>query len=30
MAHAIDDLLATDIEAYLDAHENKSLLRFIT
>jgi bifunctional enzyme CysN/CysC len=30
MAHAIDDLLSTDIEAYLDAHENKSLLRFIT
>ncbi len=30
MAHAMDELLATDIEAYLDAHENKSLLRFIT
>ena len=30
MAHAIDELLTTDIEAYLDAHENKSLLRFIT
>ncbi|HYD10469.1 MAG TPA: sulfate adenylyltransferase subunit CysN [Acidimicrobiales bacterium] len=30
MAHAADELLATDIEAYLTAHENKSLLRFIT
>jgi bifunctional enzyme CysN/CysC len=30
MAHVIDELLSTDIEAYLDAHENKSLLRFIT
>ncbi|MDO8390515.1 MAG: sulfate adenylyltransferase subunit CysN [Actinomycetota bacterium] len=30
MAHAHDDLLATDIEAYLHAHEHKSLLRFIT
>src|SRR5215471_16483891 len=30
MAHAVDDLLETDIEAYLDAHENKSFLRFIT
>jgi len=30
MAHAVDELLATDIEAYLDAHERKSLLRFIT
>src|SRR5438094_5413798 len=29
MAHVVDDLLATDIEAYLDAHERKSLLRFI-
>jgi bifunctional enzyme CysN/CysC len=30
MAHVIDELLATDIEGYLDAHERKSLLRFIT
>src|SRR4051794_4375897 len=30
MAHAIDELLETDIDAYLDAHENKSFLRFIT
>src|SRR5215211_4833328 len=30
MAHVIDELLSTDIEAYLDAHENKSFLRFIT
>ncbi|MFM7068843.1 MAG: sulfate adenylyltransferase subunit CysN [Actinomycetes bacterium] len=30
MAHAADDLLATDIEAYLARHENKSMLRFIT
>jgi bifunctional enzyme CysN/CysC len=29
MAHK-DDLIATDIDAYLKAHENKSLLRFIT
>ena len=29
MAH-ISDLIATDIEAYLHAHEHKSLLRFIT
>ena len=29
MAHAVDELLETDIEAYLDAHENKSFLRFI-
>ena len=29
-AHARDDLLERDIEAYLDAHEQKSLLRFIT
>ncbi|MEO0881438.1 MAG: sulfate adenylyltransferase subunit CysN [Pseudomonadota bacterium] len=29
MAH-IDDLIATDIGAYLEAHEQKSLLRFIT
>ena len=25
-----DDLIATDIEKYLERHENKSLLRFIT
>jgi bifunctional enzyme CysN/CysC len=30
MAHATNELLATDIEAYLDQHEHKSLLRFIT
>jgi bifunctional enzyme CysN/CysC len=30
MAHAVDELLETDIEAYLDAHEHKSFLRFIT
>jgi bifunctional enzyme CysN/CysC len=30
MAHATDELLETDIEAYLTAHEEKSLLRFIT
>jgi len=30
MAHAQDELLATDIDAYLDRHENKSMLRFIT
>ena len=30
MAHAADDLLETDIEAYLDRHEHKSMLRFIT
>lgn len=29
MSHK-SDLIATDIEAYLEAHENKSLLRFIT
>ena len=29
MAHA-SDLIATDIDAYLIAHQNKSLLRFIT
>ena len=29
MAHQ-SDLIASDIEAYLDAHQNKSLLRFIT
>ncbi len=30
MSHAADELLESDIEAYLTAHENKSLLRFIT
>jgi len=30
MAHAQNDLLAEDIEAYLDQHEHKTLLRFIT
>jgi bifunctional enzyme CysN/CysC len=30
MVHAAADLIATDIEAYLDSHERKSLLRFIT
>ncbi|HEV3266301.1 MAG TPA: sulfate adenylyltransferase subunit CysN [Acidimicrobiales bacterium] len=30
MALAHEDLIATDIEAYLEAHERKSLLRFIT
>jgi len=30
MAHAQNDLLTTDIDAYLAMHENKSLLRFIT
>jgi bifunctional enzyme CysN/CysC len=30
MAHVVDELLATDIEGYLEAHERKSLLRFIT
>ncbi|MBL7492306.1 sulfate adenylyltransferase subunit CysN [Frankia sp. AgB1.9] len=30
MAHATDELLATDVEAYLRRHEDKSLLRFIT
>jgi bifunctional enzyme CysN/CysC len=30
MAHALTSQLAEDIEGYLDAHENKSLLRFIT
>ena len=29
MSHQ-DDLIATDITAYLESHENKSLLRFIT
>jgi bifunctional enzyme CysN/CysC len=30
MAHVTSDLLATDIEAYLAQHEQKSMLRFIT
>ncbi|MEI2705576.1 MAG: sulfate adenylyltransferase subunit CysN [Ilumatobacteraceae bacterium] len=30
MAHATNDLLATDIDAYLALHERKSMLRFIT
>ncbi len=30
MAHATNDLAATDIEAYLAQHERKSMLRFIT
>ena len=30
MAHARDPLLSSDIDEYLRAHENKSLLRFIT
>ena len=30
MAHAHTSQLAEDIEGYLDAHEHKSLLRFIT
>ena len=30
MTHSQDDLLATDIRAYLDRHEKKSMLRFIT
>jgi bifunctional enzyme CysN/CysC len=30
MAHAADDLVATDIGEYLRRHENKSMLRFIT
>ena len=29
MAH-VSDLIATDIDAYLEAHQHKSLLRFIT
>src|SRR5471030_611941 len=29
MAH-VSDLIATDIDAYLDSHQKKSLLRFIT
>ena len=30
MAHADEDLIATDIEAYLHKHEHKTMLRFIT
>ena len=30
MAHVSNDLLATDIEAYLHQHEHKTMLRFIT
>jgi len=30
MAHVQEDLISRDIEAYLQAHERKSLLRFIT
>ncbi len=30
MAHATNDLVASDIDAYLDRHEHKSMLRFIT
>ena len=30
MAHAMDELLETDIDAYLERHEHKSMLRFIT
>jgi bifunctional enzyme CysN/CysC len=30
MAHAANDLLSDDIDAYLDQHEHKSMLRFIT
>ena len=30
MAHAANDLLATDIDGYLRQHEHKSMLRFIT
>ncbi len=30
MSHAADELLSTDIDAYLERHEHKSLLRFIT
>ncbi|CAI7981122.1 Sulfate adenylyltransferase subunit 1 / Adenylyl-sulfate kinase [Frankia sp. Hr75.2] len=30
MAHAASDLVADDIEAYLNLHEHKSMLRFIT
>ena len=30
MAHAMNELLETDIDAYLEMHEHKSMLRFIT
>jgi bifunctional enzyme CysN/CysC len=30
MAHVHNELLSSDIEAYLDLHEHKSMLRFIT
>ena len=30
MSNVFEDLISTDIEAYLDIHEHKSLLRFIT
>ena len=30
MSHSSNELLATDIDAYLEAHEHKTLLRFIT
>ena len=30
MAHAVRRSSPSDIDAYLDAHEHKSLLRFIT
>ena len=30
MAHAQEALIAEDIDAYLRAHQHKSLLRFIT
>ena len=30
MSNAIEDLISTDIEAYLTQHEHKTLLRFIT
>jgi len=30
MSHVANELVATDIEAYLDQHEHKSMLRFIT
>ncbi len=29
-AYQVDDLISQDIDAYLDAHEHKSMLRFIT
>src|SRR3954454_16894152 len=30
MSHVANELLETDVEAYLKEHENKSMLRFIT